>query len=371
MDYFKNKSPFKSYTGTEKKLIAAQNQVVAAAGEYELTNAELQVYYWIYVYNFLEENSYYLSYLGLDYTQDLATQKCYFDETKSWQEYFLENALSAWHQYIVLCGAAKEADFKLPEEEQEYLNNLKTTMDEQAKKYGFKDGADMIKNEMGAGATWEAYSKYTKDTFIGMGYYNQFAENLKVTEEDIAKYYEDNKKTFDDNKITKDDTDRAWSSVRHILLRPEGEVDAYGKVTATEDAWETCRQKAQGILDGYLASGKTNEEAFGALAKLHTVDEGSKENGGLYEKFFKGEMITEFEEWSFNTARKYGDTGLVKTVYGYHIMLYLGGEAAWHYYSDASIRSEKCTAFLDGLKEAKPLEANYKNILVGHVDLGK
>ncbi len=372
VDYFKNKSPFKSYTATEKKLIAAQNKVVATAGEYELTNAELQVYYWIYVYNFLEENSYYLSVLGLNYTQDLATQKCYFDETKSWQEYFLEGALSAWHQYIVLYGAAKEADFKLPKEEQEYLDNLKTTMDEQAQKYGFKDGADMVKNEMGAGATWDAYVKYSNETFVGMGYYSDFAEDLKVTEEDIAKYYEDNKKLFDDNKITKDESVWAWASVRHILIEPVTK-DANGQEIDKDTAWATALKKAEDVLALYKknAGGKIDEEAFAALVKDNTADGGSKETGGLYEKFFKGKMVKEFEEWSFDKTRKYGDTGIVKTTYGYHIMFFVGSEAEWRYYSDASIRTEKCKELLETLKKATPLETNYRGILLGQVDLDK
>ena len=323
VDYFKNKSPFKSYTGTEKKLIAAQNKVVATAGEYELTNAELQVYYWIYVYNFLDENSYYLSYLGLDYTKDFATQKCYFDETKSWQEYFLENALSAWHQYVVLYDAAGKAGYALPKEEKEYLDNLKATMDEQAKKYGFKDGEEMVQKEMGIGATWDAYVKYSNETFIGMGYYSSFADDIKITEEDIAKHYAENTKKYEENKIAMKDQPYCVS-VRHILLKPVTK-DEKGNTIDTETAWETCRQQAQAILDGYLKAGKIDEEAFAALAKEKTEDTGSKENGGLYADFTRGKMVAEFEAWSFDAARKYGDTGLVKTTYGYHIMFFVEG----------------------------------------------
>ncbi|MBE6943931.1 MAG: hypothetical protein E7453_06680 [Ruminococcaceae bacterium] len=326
-DYFDNKGPFKSYTATEKKLIAAQNKVVATAGEHELTNAELQIYYWVYVYSFLEENSYYLSYLGLDYTQDFATQKCYFDATKSWQEYFLEGALSAWHQYIVLYGAAEASDFVLPESEQEYLDNLKTTMDEQAKKYGYEDGADMVKNEMGAGATWDAYVQYSQETFLGMGYYSQFMEDIKVTEEDIAKHYADNTKKYEENKIAMKD-EAYCVSVRHILIKPVTK-DADGNAIETEKAWETCRQTAQAILDDYLKAGKIDEDAFAALAKEKTEDTGSKTNGGLYADFTRGEMVEEFETWSFDNARKYGDTGLVKTSYGYHIMFFVDADETY------------------------------------------
>ena len=487
-NYLDNKSPFPSYTATEKKLVAAQNKVVATAGEYELTNAELQVYYWIYVYSFLEENSYYLSYLGFDYTKDFATQACYFDQTKSWQEYFLEGALNAWHQYIVLYGDAQKNGYELPESEKDYLANLKETMDAQAKQYGFADGADMVKNEMGVGASWDAYVKYSQETFIGMGYYSKFMEDVKVTEEDIAKHYTDNAKEYTDNKIalkdeaycvsvrhiliqpvTKDadgntiDTDTAWETcrqtaqailddylkagkidedafaalakekttdtgskengglyedfargkmvaefenwsfdasrkygdtglvkttygyhimffveadetystdVRHILIMPETSKDADGKDVVTDDAWEACRVKAQQLLDQYLAGNKIDEEAFAALAKEKTEDTGSKDNGGLYTQITRGKMVAEFEAWCFENGRQYGDTGLVKSTYGYHIMFFVGSDTEWHAYADYDIRMDACKALLESLKQKRPLEVNYKKILLGHVDLG-
>ncbi len=264
VDYFKK--PFKSYTASEKKLIAAQNKVVATAGEHKLTNAELSVYYWTYIYTFLDENSYYLSYLGLDYTKDFSEQACYFDKEISWQQYFLENTLSGWHQYIVLYGAAKEADFALPENEQEYLDSLKETLDEEAKKYGYTDGADMIQKEMSIGATWDAYVKYTKETFVGMGYYSQFAKDVKLTEEDIAKQYADNIEEYKENKIALKD-EYYCASVRHILITPEATKDENGKDVYTDAAWAACKEEAEKLLEEYLKKGKIDEEAFAALAK--------------------------------------------------------------------------------------------------------
>ncbi len=370
LDHFKSEeSPFTDYTATEKELIAVRDRVVATAGDKELTNAQLQIYYWITVYSFLDENSYYLSLMGFDYTKDFATQECYFEKGISWQEYFLKNTLSTWHQYALLNIKAEETGFKLNEDEQKYLDDFRETMNEQAKKYGYKDAQEMVKEEMGIGATFDAYEDYTKETFLGMGYYNQFADGLKITEEDIAAYYEENKATFEGNKITKDDTDFAWVGVRHILLIPEATKDENGKEVYTDDAWEACRKEAQALLDSFLAGKEVTEEVFAELAKEHTEDPGSKDNGGLYDQFFRNEMVAEFETWSFDATRKYGDTGLVKTSYGYHIMYFIEGEAQWHYYANAQLRSKECTTFLKGLMEEYPLTADYDKILLGHIDL--
>ena len=366
---FLPKAPnFKSYTGTDKKLIASRENVVATAGGVELTNAELQVYYWVYVYTFLEENYANLSSMGLDWSQDFAKQECSVQKGDSWQKYFLDQALNAWHQYIVMVKAGEKANYELPEEEKEYLETLRDTINKNAAEYGFESGEAMVQDEMGIGATFDAYIDYTVDTFKGMGYYNYICENITLTEEQIATYYDENKEYFEDYKITKDDTDFAWVGVRHILLQPVATKGEDGKETYTEAAWEDCRKAAQKLLDDFLA-GEATEEIFGELAKEHTADGGSKENGGLYAQFFRNEMVEEFEEWSFDKTRKYGDTGLVKTDYGYHIMFFIEGESQWHYYSDAELRMKEGEKLLQKELDENPITVTYENIVISHIDL--
>ncbi len=489
VDYInKNKNTLKSYTASAEELVQHKDRVVAKVGEYELTNAELQIYYWVCAYSFIEENSYYISLMGLDYTKDFGTQECYLEKGISWQEYFIDQALAAWYQYTVLNVAATEENFQLSEEEQTYLNELKDTMDAQAVKYGYKDAEEMIQKEMGAGATFDAYMTYTNETFKGMGFYSQFAGNLGITEEDLEQHYANNLEKYTQNKVakkgeaycvsvrhilicpvTKDadgneiDTDTAWEtcrqtaqsildgylaagkideeafaalakektedtgsktngglyedfyrgkmveefeawsfdvarqygdtglvktsygyhimffvdknetyrvSVRHILMKPVTK-DADGNTIATDVAWETCRQKAQSVLDGYVAGGKIDEDAFAALAKTYTDDTGTKDTGGLCAQFIRGQMVEEFEAWSFDAARQYGDVGLVKSEYGYHVMFFVEGEVEWRCFADYDLRNEACNELLNDLKNRYPFEADYNKILIGHVDLGK
>ena len=35
-------------------------------------------------------------------------------------------------------------------------------------------------------------------------------------------------------------------------------------------------------------------------------------------------MVTEFNDWCFDAARQPGDTGIIESTYGYHIMYYVG-----------------------------------------------
>lgn len=103
--------------------------------------------------------------------------------------------------------------------------------------------------------------------------------------------------------------------VRHILYQ----IDSEAEDAKAEDA----KQKAA----AELALSKINE-ADDKLAKFlelveESADTGSSSNGGLYEMVTKGQMVAEFENWCFDPSRTEGETAIVKTDYGYHVMYFV------------------------------------------------
>ena len=110
--------------------------------------------------------------------------------------------------------------------------------------------------------------------------------------------------------------------VRHILIMPEGGTKSEdGNTVYSEEEWEACRKKAQEIYDEYL-NGTCTEDAFAELAKAHSQD-GNAESGGIYTDVQKDSMVEEFDAWIFDESRQPGDTELVKTQYGYHVMYFV------------------------------------------------
>ena len=112
-------------------------------------------------------------------------------------------------------------------------------------------------------------------------------------------------------------------NVRHILVPFEGgTTDSETGVTTYSDEEKAAAQtKAQELLDTYLA-GEATEDAFAALANEHSTDTGSNTNGGLYEDVYPGQMVTNFNDWCFDNSRMSGDTGIVESTYGYHVMYF-------------------------------------------------
>lgn len=116
----------------------------------------------------------------------------------------------------------------------------------------------------------------------------------------------------------------ALKNVRHILVSFQGgTTDSYGTTTYTDEEKAAAKTGAQEILDAWKA-GDATEESFAALATEKTDDTGSAANGGLYEDIYPGQMVTAFEDWCYDSSRKAGDTGIVETNYGYHVMYFVG-----------------------------------------------
>lgn len=119
----------------------------------------------------------------------------------------------------------------------------------------------------------------------------------------------------------KNDNETKLVNVRHILVGFSGDKNEDG--TYTDEAKEAARTSAEEILDEWK-SGDATEDSFAELANTKSTDTGSNTNGGLYENVYPGQMVAAFNDWCFDADRKPGDTGIVETSYGYHVLYFVG-----------------------------------------------
>ena len=356
-----------SYTAGEEEARAAMDTVVATMGDIQLTNAQLQVHYWLQIQEFLNsEYGYYASYLGLDYTKPLDTQMCALEEGLTWQQYFLKGALNAWYNYQVMACEAEASGFEVPQEDREYLDTLPEKIQENAAAAGFETVEEYMAYMIGPGADVEDYIYFWELYYRGFGYFSHQYDLLLPTDEEAAAYFEENLEAYAAEGLTKDSR---TVNVRHILMLPEGAtLDTVFIETFPEEAWEATRVKAQQMLDEWVA-GDGTEEGFAALANEHSVDGGSNTNGGLYTDVYQGEMVEAFDAWCFDPARQVGDYGLVKTEYGYHIMYYCGFTQLWLEYARGDLASERSSQMLSDAAAKYTYEVDYAAILLGNAGL--
>jgi len=128
--------------------------------------------------------------------------------------------------------------------------------------------------------------------------------------------------------LGRNDNEMKLANVRHILVNFEGgTTDESGNKTYSDAEKAAAKAEAQAILDEYLA-GAATDESFAALATEKTDDTASAATGGLFEDITpeKGIYVDEFTDWANDDSRKAGDTGIIETVYGYHVMYYVGDD---------------------------------------------
>lgn len=131
-------------------------------------------------------------------------------------------------------------------------------------------------------------------------YKENFDKNVKISDEEMKKYYEDNKKDYYKDEV----------KASHILIST---VDDNGK-ELSESKKKEAKKKAEEVLEK-----AKNGQEFSELAKEYSDDTGSASQGGDLGYFTKGQMVQEFEEAAFSL--KPGEiSGLVESEYGYHII---------------------------------------------------
>ena len=377
-----------SYTGNE-----GENQTVAMSGVVELTNEQLQVWYWAEVAQFRQENH------GQqpDFDRPLDVQTCEIDSSvNSWQQYFLKQALSTWHSAQALVQHSREVPLMLEEAyqpnrintekymtgmpaaevlygydshyspnsmHQAYLTGLPRLLEELAVQKGYADVNAMAQEAFGASV--KALEAYADSSNLGYMYFTHLSHSVEPTAEELESFYGDN------------GADSTIVDFRHILLIPgekvfpskkdqtepaEVTVAADGTVTCGEEVWTACEADAEKLLKEWRKKHRGTEATFGELARKYSKDSGTMVNGGLYRDIRKGQMMKALDDWCFDPARQIGDTTFFRSDYGVHILYFSGRRSAAQEEAERAYFLQNYSRLISEAKEMFPMEVSYKDM---------
>jgi len=253
-------------------------------------------------------------------------------------------------------------------EQQGYLDAVKTQIEKIAAENEYTDVEEFIDKEFFPGSSLASYMKYTELNHVALSYFDTLYESLMPSEEQMEAYYKEHETEFKNNGIAKENGN--YYDVRHLLITPTGgSFDENGNKVYADSEWEICRETAQARLDEYLAGEKT-ETAFANLAAQYSQDTGSSEAGGLYENLTKEtNFVEEFKNWYLDESRKPGDTGLIKTEHGYHVMYFVDSRPIWKHETESAMLSDNTDKMLEDAETKWPLDVDYKKIVLGTVKL--
>ncbi len=134
----------------------------------------------------------------------------------------------------------------------------------------------------------------------------RLAAGVSPSEQELRAYYEQNKDRYADPEQRR---------ASHILV----------EVPASAD--EAARAAAQALAEKLLAEVKAAPEKFADIARQHSDDPGSKEQGGDLGFFSRDMMVAPFSDAAF--AMKEGEiSDLVKSDFGFHIIKVTGAKGS-------------------------------------------
>jgi len=351
------------YHADKNKAVSAADAVIATMGNVELTNAQFQVFYWMGYYTFLQEYGNYLSYFGLDLNQPLSEQ--YVQEGgATWEQFFVQSALENWHNYQSLLLYAAKDGYAVSDSIKQQIEAVILDMEEAAASYGLANAEAVVQADMGPAADLAAYRNYLELYYGGIEYFEGMEDQVRPSKDEVIAYYEENAEALKTNYGVDKESGKLID-VRHILLCPKGGTqDEAGQTTYSQKEWDDCLAEAEALLKKWQ-EGEATEESFSLLAGEFTEDPGSQSSGGLYTYVYEGKMVPAFNDWCFDESRKYGDTGIVQTNYGYHIMYFVSGEEGWYRRAEDALITNACAAIMEQAMKEFPIEVNFKKIVLG------
>ena len=143
-------------------------------------------------------------------------------------------------------------------------------------------------------------------------------------------------------------------NVRHILVSFDDNLEDQKEVKVTDALKKQKKKVADDILKEWK-DGKATEKTFADLAKTKSKDSGSAQNGGLIEDVKIGaNFAPSFIEWSVKNGRKVGDTGIIETTYGYHVMYCseISDSPIWKATIKSALSQEKADKYFKDLTES-------------------
>ena len=114
------------------------------------------------------------------------------------------------------------------------------------------------------------------------------------------------------------------ANVRHLLIKfgTTGKDDN-GNAITSEDDKKAAKEEAEKLHLQWLNDGGSEEDLIDLIGE-HS-DDGYATTGGLFEDIHPdSSYVTNFRNWAVDPERKKGDSEVIETEYGYHIMYFVG-----------------------------------------------
>ena len=278
----------------------------------EYTAAEVNFYYQNLCSNFINNNYYFLTYLGLDLNTSLKEQVISEDAASlmgmeagiTWHEYLLGETLNQMAGMQDLLADAEATGYTYPDTLETLFESNMDALTSAAASSNMTT-EQYLTAVFGSNMTLEVYEKQMMNALKYEVYASSVYDAFTYTAADLKAAYEADRNTYDS------------AAYEYVLISGAAETttDADGNtVDATEEESAAAKNAAKQAADEMLSA----LNAGGDLKTLAAANEKAtymNETAGTY----YGTVLT---EWAFDMGRTVGDTAVLESGSNYYVVLF-------------------------------------------------
>ena len=381
----------------ETARIGAESAVTIDGEDFSVNDV---AYYYGSIYNTFANNG---SSFGFDSSKSAREQQ--YTEGKTWHDYFLESALDYMKESVAVAHAAEAAGFDGAEQmdsaEQSNLSMVdlvrcvRRNALASAYQQSYSDSLTYSAADLQAAYDEDPdaycsvdieYVSFTTGLSSDATDEEKSAarEEAKTKAEAVLAAYENGKsfeesagdgtyahRTNADRSVTSEmltwafaadrtegDTTVAEQSNGYVaVLFHSRSRDDYHSVTVRH-ILVADEQTAADIYSQFNNTGDKTENEFATLAATKSTDSGTASNGGLVSNMRKGAYVQPFEDWSFDPSRQSGDTDIIKSDYGFHVMYFVETNELpyWEYKATNTLKSSAVNDWYDAITDGVTAE---------------
>ncbi len=277
-----------------------------------------------YYYRTAMNTAYSQSYgTAFDPTVDLREQYVDEEQTQSYHDYFLEQAIQDLTTATALEKAANEAGYTLSQEDEDTVRQTMDAERDYASQSGYGDFSGYLKAKYGKYMTEGTLEACIRRDVLTQAFQNQYAEGLDITDEEIQTYYDEHKDELDS------------FTFRSIVIdgsAPSATDEEGNTVEPTAEESAAAMQAAKAKAEAFAAAVKEADDKEAVFAQLAPdyVSESSKES---YESDPDYSLTSDlsgtsvgsraYSEWMLDETRTAGDVGVIESSSSYYVVLFL------------------------------------------------
>ena len=259
---------------------------------------------------------------SFDPQTDLREQYVDEEQTQTYYDYFLEQAITDLTEVAAVENAAEEAGYTFTDEDQATVDNSIAYMKSYAAQLGASSFEGYLRSTYGKYMTVGAYEDCVRRDVLVSSYKNAYMDGLDITGDAIQTYYDEHKNDLDSF---------TFRSIQIDGTAPSGTDEEGNTVEPTEEESAAAMQAAKAKADEFAAAVEAAEDKEATFAELapNYVSESSKEK---YESdpdyslttALSGTSVSSrtYGEWMLDASRTTGDVGVVEYDTGYYVVLF-------------------------------------------------